>query len=93
MNGPDWTAVVVALIAALQAAMITVVVWATKKVLPKIPRAGLPLLAVAIGVGIDTLAALFTGGTLNPVAGAALGTLAVWLREVKSTVQQHGAEP
>ena len=87
--------VVLAGAAAIQAVIPVVVpfiVWGVRKVLPKIPRVALPMIAVGLGMGLDWLLAYTSGGTFSPLVGAALGGAGVALREIVNTLQEHGAK-
>ena len=83
---PDLTEAINALIPIL----VPFVVWAAKSLIPKIPKAALPVLAVIAGMGLDWFLAFIAGGTFTPLAGAALGALGVFAREVVHTLKNHG---
>ena len=48
----------------------------------------IPLIAIAIGGGLDYVNTLLTGGGLGIFGGAALGALGVALREIKDQFQK-----
>ena len=87
----DWEQVGVNAIQALVIPLTVIFVWFARKLIPVIPRAVLPVLAVALGFGLDWFLAFATGGTFTPFIGALLGAAAVWLREFVNTIQKHGA--
>lgn len=66
------------------------IVWGVRKVLPKIPRVALPVVALGLGVGLDAFLAMVTGGTWTPIVGALLGGLGVVFREIVDTAKEHG---
>jgi len=49
----------------------------------------IPIIAVALGAGLDYANTLLTGGGLGVFGGIALGALGVVLREVKDQVQRN----
>jgi len=49
----------------------------------------IPLIAIAIGGGLDYVNTLLTGGGLGVFGGASLGALGVVLREVKDQFQKN----
>lgn len=63
--------------------IVPVIVAAVKKVVPSIPTLILPIFAVTLGVGIDYLNEVATGGGIGLIWGAALGAAAVGLREIQ----------
>ena len=89
---PDWSLLGVSLIQAVVPILTVVFVWAGRLVVTKVPRAFIPIVAVALGTGLDFLVAYLTGGTFNPVVGALLGASATWLRELISTISEHGLD-
>ena len=86
----DWSGFGVSAISALVPVVTALAVWGGRVLVAKVPRAFLPIVAVAIGTGFDFLLAYMQGGTFNPVVGALLGASATWLRELISTIQEHG---
>lgn len=58
-------------------------------VMPRIPRAVVPLVAYALGAVAEYLLSLATG-TVDPVRGALIMMGAGHLREWITTIQQHG---
>lgn len=89
----DWQAWGVQAIQALVPVVTVVLVWGAKKGIPKLPRVALPVIAMALGFGVDAFLSYIAGHTFTPVVGALLGASAVWLREIVSTVREHGANP
>lgn len=73
-------------ITALVPVVVMVIVWGVRALAPKIPPILLPILATAIGAASSFVSGLqgATGGSL--VKGAALGVLAVFLREILTTL-------
>ena len=67
-----------------------VLVYLVRQLIPKVPRVVLPVIALALGIGLDYLTAFIGAGEFNIVVGAALGAASVWLREVINTFQEHG---
>ena len=49
----------------------------------------IPLIAVAVGAGLDYVNGLITGTSLGPFGGAALGSFGVILRELKDQFQKN----
>ena len=70
--------------------LVPMLIWGTKSLLPKIPKAVLPILAPLLGAGLELIPYL-TGisGTGNPVLGAIFGGLGVWLREVVDQLKKQ----
>jgi len=87
---PDLTDAGVLAINALIPIVVPFVVWGAKSLLPKIPKAALPMLAVVAGMGLDWFLGFVGAGSWGPLAGAGLGALAVFLREVVHTLKNHG---
>lgn len=87
----DWTLLGSQAILALVPVVTMVVVWGVRLLIPKIPRVALPILAASLPFALTFLVNYIGGHTFSPLAMAALGALATWLREIISTVQQHGA--
>lgn len=90
VEAPDWEQIGANAIQALVVPLTVVFVWGARKLIPFIPRAVLPVLAVALGLGLDWLLVFVAGGTFSPMIGALLGASAVWLREFVNTIQVHG---
>jgi hypothetical protein len=90
----DWAQVGADVITALVPPLTILFVWGTRKLIPKIPRAILPFLALgggaAINAAISALAGIQDQGL---IVGALLGAVAVWLREMWTTFQEHGVKP
>lgn len=86
----DWTALLPQIVVVLVPIVTMALVAGVRKLIPKIPRVALPVIAAALGAGLDLLVAYTTGGTFTPVIGALLGAAATWLREVISTLREHG---
>jgi len=74
--------------------LVPVLIAVAKAVIPRFPRRIIPLLVPALGAALD-YAGYFAGalGTSRPLAGAILGALGLWLREVIDQLKQIGAEP
>ena len=87
----DWTNFGVSLIGAVIPVVTTLAIWLGREFIPvKVPRVALPIIAVALATVLDLLTAYVSGGVFNPVVGALLGAAAVWLRELVSTIAEHG---
>ena len=88
---PAWQGVVVDLLTVLGGgAVVSFVVWGVRLALPKIPRFVLPILTMLLAWLGTWVASLVSGGETNPILVAALGAAAVWIREIKSTIEEHG---
>ena len=88
-GAPPVEASLVALLSAISLAVIPWVTWGVAKLLPKIPRAFLPILVMLLGFAADAVGRLATGqGSPIGAAGIALG--AVILREVIHGLGEHG---
>ena len=86
----NWSAVEVLAINGLIPPLVMVLVYYARVLMPRIPRVALPLLALALGPAVAWVGAMASGGSVDPVAAAALGGLATVLRELLSTVSEHG---
>jgi hypothetical protein len=74
-------------------AVVPLLIALTKWAVPRIPRAAIPVLAPILGAGLEVLG-YYAGVTSgNPVAGAVMGALGVWLREVVDQLKQATAAP
>jgi hypothetical protein len=83
---PTVDSTVAAVITALIPVGVMLLVWIVRAFVPKIPPIVLPILATAIGAALSFVGSLraATGGSLW--RGAALGALAVFLREFLTTL-------
>ena len=61
-----------------------------RKYLDKIPRASIPFLLVVLASVADYLTSLATGQSMSPLMVTLYTTLAVYLREIMTTVKEHG---
>ena len=86
----DWTNFGVTAIQALIPVVTTLAIWFGREFVAKTPRVLIPIVAVALGTGLDMLIAYISGGAFNPIVGALLGATATWLRELVSTYAEHG---
>lgn len=86
----DWTQVGADAIKALVPIATVVLVYLSRRVLSKLPRFTLPILALAFGFLADFVLMQSTGGTFHPMVAVLLGAAGVWLREIVNTIQQHG---
>ena len=84
----DWTQPLVQFIAGITPVVTTILVYAIRLLIPKIPRVALPIIAMLLPVAASWFYS-FAGGTFTPVVAALLGAAAVWLREVVNTFQEH----
>ena len=89
---PDWSQIGVDLIQASVPILTAVFIWLGREVVTKVPRSLIPIVAVALGTGVDFVIAYVSGGTFNPVVGALLGASATWLRELVNTIVEHGMD-
>lgn len=90
MDGFDITGQVVTLIAALTPVLAYTLVFFLKKGIPSIPRIALPLIASGVGIGIGWFEGWIAGGEWNVIESAAWGAVATVLRELWTTLQEHG---
>lgn len=79
---PDLELLGANLIKALIPILVPLLVWGVRSILPKIPKAALPILSPILGALLDALLAYIAGGQWSPIAGAALGAAGVGLREI-----------
>jgi ABC-type glycerol-3-phosphate transport system permease component len=86
----DWNAVLSQAVIALVPVVTMVVVSGIRALVSKIPRLALPILAVALPFALTLLTNYIGGHQFSPLVGALLGAAATWLREVITTMQQHG---
>jgi hypothetical protein len=89
----DWTAVAINFVTGLQVLIVPLLVTGVRNLLPSIPRVALPFVALALGVFTDGFATWVAGGGFSPLRGALVGLAAVVLREIVSTLAEHGARP
>lgn len=87
----DWMAVASQAVVALVPVVTMVVVWGIRLLIPKIPRVALPVIAMALPFVLTLLTNYIGGHELNPMMGALLGAAATWLREIISTLNEHGS--
>jgi hypothetical protein len=87
---PDWKAQAALALTVLAPLFLPFVVYGVRLLIPKIPRVALPVVALALGFGVDALGTYVTGHAWSPITGAALGAGTVLVREVYNTLQQHG---
>lgn len=86
----DWNDIGYKAVAALVPVLTLIVVGVIRLILPRIPRAFLPILAGILPVGVALLTNYLTSATLNPWLMLVLGMVATWLRELISTINEHG---
>lgn len=69
--------------------VVPLLIAAAKLAIPRFPRRLIPILVPILGAALD-LVGYATGalGTSRPVAGAVLGALGLWLREVLDQLRQ-----
>ena len=76
------------------ALVVPLLICGVKLLIPKVPKALLPILAPVFGAGLEiVLYSAGASGAANPVAGAILGGLGVWLREVVDQLKKASAPP
>jgi hypothetical protein len=88
----DWTLLGSQAILALVPIVTMVVVWGVRLLVPKIPRVALPILAAGLPFVLSFFVDYIGGHTFSPLVAALLGAAATWLREIISTIQQHGTD-
>ena len=88
----DWTAFGASAVTALIPVVTALVIYGGRLIVTKVPRAFIPIVAVTLGTGLDFLYAFISGGAFNPFVGVLLGAAATWLRELISTIQEHGMD-
>jgi hypothetical protein len=86
----DWNDISFKALSALVPVITLVVVGLIRLILPKIPRTFLPLLALLLPTIVSLLSNYLGNTTLNPWLMLVLGGLATTLREIISTIQEHG---
>ena len=86
----DWSSLGAQAILALVPVVTVLVVSGIRAVVPKIPRFLLPILATALPFALTLLTNYIGGHTFSPALAALLGASATWLREIVSTLQEHG---
>lgn len=91
-GAPTVPGTVSGMIAAVSLALVPAFTWLVRAyVLPKIPRILIPLVIVpGISSAITYVTTLMTGGTVSWLGIAGLSAGAVYLRELLSTLQEHG---
>jgi len=90
---PDANATLAQAITVLTPVLIPVLVWGAKKGFTSIPSALLPILATALGVALDYVNQLVTGGGHGVVVGALLGMGGVGLREILDQTKKAVVPP
>ena len=86
----DWGSWGAQLILAVVPVITALVVWGIRLIVPKIPRFLLPILAMGLPFALTLLTNYIAGHQLNPALMALLGAAATWLREIISTLREHG---
>jgi hypothetical protein len=90
---PDYADLAAQAINALVVIAVPMVVFGIKLLLPKIPRAVLPFLALGAGNLLQFISTLTpAGGKWSPVIASLLGAAGLWLREIVSTLKEHGMD-
>ena len=79
----DW----VTLLPGLIPVIVPLVLYGVKLLIPKVPKALLPILAPVLGGLVDAGLAYASGTAANPILGAALGSAGVGLREIVDQVK------
>jgi hypothetical protein len=87
----DWMDLGSQALLALVPIVTMVVVYFVRLLIPKIPRVALPILAAGLPFLLSFFVDYIAGHTFSPMIGILLGAAATWLREIISTIQQHGA--
>ena len=68
------------------------VVAGVRRLLPRLPKWTLPILAAVAGVAGQLVAAIATGAEISPISGALLGLAGVGLREVVDQALKAGVQ-
>lgn len=89
-EGPDYFGAAAGLIAAVATVAVPIVTYFVKLVVPKIPRAALPFVVLAVGQATTYLGSYVPGGKYSAVLGALAGLGGLWLRETYTTINEHG---
>lgn len=89
----DWNNVGAQAILALVPIVTMVVVYGVRRAVPKLPRFSIPILAMALGFILTYVQNELGGPAVTPLTAAILGASATWLREIISTIREHGTNP
>ena len=87
---PPIDVLVIGLVNAAVPLLIPFLVYGVRRMVPKIPAIALPMIALGLGVLGNYLASIISGGGSSVYIGALLGAAAVFVREVISTLNEHG---
>lgn len=85
-----WEAVAINLLNGLQVLAIPLLIAGLRHVLTRIPRVAVPFIALGLGVLTDGFMAWVASGGFSPLRGALMGLVSVALREIVSTIREHG---
>ena len=88
---PDASKSLADLIAAVGTIAIPWAIWGAKSLMPRVPRAILPLVPLVLGWGVDTLSTMAVG-TGSSIGAAGIAVVSMVMREVLHTVKQHGLD-
>lgn len=80
-------------ITALIPLVVPIIVAGIKLALPRLPKAWLPIAAVALGAGLDLVSHWTTGSTSSPLLGAIMGAAGVGIREILDQVKKLSNPP
>lgn len=86
----NWTVIAVSAINALIPILTPVAVHYVRLGVGKIPRWIIPIFAVSLGAGLNWLVTFAAGGQFNPILAGLLGFAVVVVREIYSTISEHG---
>lgn len=86
----DWNGLAASALLALVPVVTTIVVFYMRLLIPKIPRVALPLIAALLPYVVSLASNAAAGTSMDPLLAALLGAAATWLREILSTISEHG---
>jgi MFS superfamily sulfate permease-like transporter len=80
-------------ILALVPVLTALLVFGLRKLLPKLPKVSIPIIAMALGFVLSWMNNYIEATpTVTPLVGALLGAAATWLREIVNTFNEHGTK-
>ena len=87
----DWNAVGVQAILALVPVVTMLLVYGIRKLLPKLPKYIVPLIALGLGAFLTWLQGYMGGVSASPLVMVLLGAAATWLHEVINALKGEPA--
>lgn len=88
----DWQNLGAQAILALVPVVTMVIVYGIRKLVPKLPRFIVPIIAMALGAVLAVVQSQLGGPDVSVLVAALLGACATWLREIINTIQEHGSK-